>query len=156
VLGGTSILANTIKESGNIQRAGQPSATYARDNILGTVSDSGGVPSGAVIETGANANGTYVRYADGTQMCWNTFSENIAIATGLLGGFRDTGRTWTYPAMFVGGASIQVSSGSTGAFGGFATGTTGNNGCSIFSTAITTQTASARVINVMAAGRWKA
>ncbi len=38
-------------------------------NILGTVSQSGGVPTGAIIERGSNANGEYVRWADGTQWC---------------------------------------------------------------------------------------
>ena len=43
---------------------------YAQNNILGTVSQSGGVPTGAIIESGSNANGEFVRYADGTQICW--------------------------------------------------------------------------------------
>jgi hypothetical protein len=38
--------------------------------LLGTVSQSGGVPTGKVIERGSNANGEYVRFADGTQICW--------------------------------------------------------------------------------------
>ena len=40
-----------------------------RDVFVGTVSQSGGVPTGAIIERGSNANGEYVRYADGTQIC---------------------------------------------------------------------------------------
>lgn len=39
---------------------------YARGGILGTVSRSGGVPTGAIIERGSNANGEYVKFADGT------------------------------------------------------------------------------------------
>ncbi|MCG7624395.1 hypothetical protein [Epibacterium sp. Ofav1-8] len=39
------------------------------ENLLGTVSQSGGTPTGAVIERGSNANGEYVRFADGTQIC---------------------------------------------------------------------------------------
>lgn len=35
-------------------------------DIVGTVSQSGGVPTGAIIERGSNANGEYVKYADGT------------------------------------------------------------------------------------------
>jgi len=42
---------------------------YHEGNLLGAVSQSGGAPKGAVIERGANANGAYVRFADGTQMC---------------------------------------------------------------------------------------
>lgn len=40
--------------------------------LLGTVSQSGGVPTGAIIERGSNANGEFVRYADGTQICTTT------------------------------------------------------------------------------------
>lgn len=48
---------------------GTTGALYSRDSILGTVSQSGGVPTGAIIERGSNANGEYVRFADGTQIC---------------------------------------------------------------------------------------
>lgn len=37
--------------------------------ILGTVSEVDGVPTGAVIESGSNANGNYVKFADGTMIC---------------------------------------------------------------------------------------
>ena len=37
--------------------------------IVGIVSQIGGVPTGAVIERGSNASGSYVRFADGTQIC---------------------------------------------------------------------------------------
>lgn len=36
---------------------------------LGTVSESGGIPTGAIIQRGSNSNGTFVRFADGTQIC---------------------------------------------------------------------------------------
>ena len=39
---------------------------YSRENILGTVSQAAGVPTGEIIERGSNANGEYVRFADGT------------------------------------------------------------------------------------------
>lgn len=40
--------------------------------VIGPVSQSGGVPTGAIIERGSNANGEYVRFADGTQECWGS------------------------------------------------------------------------------------
>lgn len=54
---------------------------YKRANILGTVSQSVGVPTGAIIERGSNANGEYVRYADGTQICWRTVTYTGPINT---------------------------------------------------------------------------
>jgi hypothetical protein len=58
-------------------------------SILGTVSQSGGIPTGRVIERGSNANGEFVRLADGTQTCWRT----LTAATGA-------GVAWTFPAVF--------------------------------------------------------
>lgn len=40
-----------------------------KSDVLGTVSQAGGVPTGSIIERGSNANGHYVRFADGTQIC---------------------------------------------------------------------------------------
>nr|WP_319484517.1 DUF2793 domain-containing protein [uncultured Cohaesibacter sp.] len=51
---------------------------YSQGNILGTTAQSSGVPTGAIIERGSNANGDYVRFADGTQICTNA---NAAITT---------------------------------------------------------------------------
>jgi hypothetical protein len=64
---------------------------YGRKNIVGSVGQSGGTPTGAVIERGSNANGEFTRFADGTQIC--TVSPISSSAAG--------GSTWTYPAAFV-------------------------------------------------------
>lgn len=61
---------------------------YKRSNVLGTVSQSGGVPTGAIIERGSNANGEYTRWADGTQTCTSRAALPAA----------DT--LWTFPAAF--------------------------------------------------------
>ena len=50
---------------------------YKKSNILGTVSESGGVPTGAVIERGSNSNGEYVKFADGTLIMNRTVSVNL-------------------------------------------------------------------------------
>lgn len=44
---------------------------YTQKTVVGTVSQSGGTPTGAIIETGTNANGTFVKFADGTMICHN-------------------------------------------------------------------------------------
>ncbi|WP_312537718.1 hypothetical protein [Stutzerimonas nitrititolerans] len=54
---------------------------FRRGNILGTVSQSAGLPTGAIIERGSNANGEYVRFADGTQICLKKIPANVAIST---------------------------------------------------------------------------
>lgn len=44
---------------------------YTRHSLLDPVSQSGGTPTGGVIERGSTADGEYVRFADGTQICTN-------------------------------------------------------------------------------------
>ncbi|WP_211474939.1 hypothetical protein [Collimonas humicola] len=62
---------NAISAAQNSAGAAQATAgaKYGKGNILGTVGQTGGAPTGAIIERGSNANGEYVRFADGTQMC---------------------------------------------------------------------------------------
>jgi hypothetical protein len=66
-----------------------------RSGVLGTVSQVAGVPTGAIVESGSNASGRFVRWADGTQIC--TRSVVIDINT-------DNGQDFAFPASF---ASIQ-------------------------------------------------
>lgn len=102
-LGGAATL-NVGTSAGTVAAGNDPRLIdnpYGRGNILGTVSQSGGVPTGAIIERGSNANGEYVRYADGTQICTNTrFVGPISVATGHI--FRTNTLPWVFPAPFVG------------------------------------------------------
>ena len=64
--------------------------------LVGSVTQSEGIPTGAAIENGSNANGDYVRFADGTQFCWQnglTFTEEFY-------GERLGGGNWVFPAAF--------------------------------------------------------
>lgn len=51
-------------------RQGLGLKSAATADIVGTVSQAGGVPSGAIIESSSNSNGGYTKYADGTLICW--------------------------------------------------------------------------------------
>ena len=82
-------------------------------DIVGTVSQSGGVPTGAVIQRGSNSNGEYVRFADGTMICTGV-GDAVAVTTAkgaLYGG--DAAYTWTYPAVFVEAPVVSGSAGQT-------------------------------------------
>lgn len=67
------------------------------EGIVGTVSQSGGVPTGAIIETGSNANGEYTKYADGTLICTGS-SGTVTAASYYIGS--SLYWTWTFPATF--------------------------------------------------------
>ena len=66
-----------------------PAQAFRRGNVVGTVTQTAGTPTGAVIERGNNANGEYVRFADGTQICGTTIQ---GLASGPF--------TRTWPASF--------------------------------------------------------
>ncbi|TPM39389.1 hypothetical protein FJ951_27165 [Mesorhizobium sp. B2-2-3] len=84
-------------------------AVYHQNLIVGPVGQIGGVPSGRIIETGSNANGTYTRFADGTQICR---------VNNVVGTFASPNRiagTWTYPAAFAdGNATFSVAANGIG------------------------------------------
>lgn len=86
---------------------------YDGANSLGTVAFSSGVNTGAIIERGSNANGEYIKFADGTLICWGT---PLVIANQLANGNVGT-YGWSYyyennsvlfPASFASAPSVQV------------------------------------------------
>lgn len=124
-------------------------ARYGKNNVLGTVSQSAGVPTGAVIERGSNANGEYVRFADGTQICTigSTFTQAAEVV-------------WSYPASFVGtptylSASIDHPPNPRYYFVDTAT-TGGNISATIYRSVRETRAAVADAfqVNCVAIGRW--
>jgi hypothetical protein len=92
-LGGTA--ADSIK-LGGIAAAD----FYRRANILGTVSQAGGVPTGALVQYISNSNGEAWRYAGGMQICTHSQSDTTAPTTADGSLYRSEGATWTYPASF--------------------------------------------------------
>lgn len=84
--------------------------TGVMQDILGTVSQSGGVPTGAIVERGSGANGEYVRFADGTQICTGVVNVpgNDQSAAGGFVTPSASRVTWTYPASFVSGSTVHI------------------------------------------------
>lgn len=71
-------------------------------DIVGLVSQSGGVPTGAIIERGSNGWGEYIRFADGTQIC--VFERPTAVTTAnswAAGLYLSPVANITFPAAFV-------------------------------------------------------
>jgi hypothetical protein len=124
---------------------------YNQGNILGTVSQSSGVPTGAIIESGSNANGEFVKYADGTMIC--TGSPGSTATTNSAGGSIYNGTiSWTFPATFSSeptGASIASSSVRWG--GNFRDVTTTSADVFQFAGSSSSTTT---VVSAMAIGRW--
>jgi len=87
VTGGT-VNATTLQQGG--------SQAYVRSNILGTVSESGGIPTGAIIERGSNANGEFVKYADGT-FIQQVFNFDSGLIQSDVQDQFDRSNTWFFP-----------------------------------------------------------
>lgn len=77
-------------------------STAVSQAMLGTVSQSGGTPTGAIAERGSNANGEYVKYFDGRLECTFTDAgvQDTSTAYGNIFGYA-TSSTWTFPATFI-------------------------------------------------------
>ena len=126
---------------------------YHQSNTVGTVSQSAGVPTGAVIESGSNANGDYTKYADGTLMCWNnnTGSLDTTNATGAI--FNSTGLiSWTYPAPFI--AAPTVTASTTGTSVRWATVTSASNTVAGLRALSSISNGTLLPVGAIAIGRW--
>lgn len=111
-----------------------------------------------VASYGSNANGSYIRFYDGTQICWQNISlTTVAINTAYGSLFQGT-YNWTFPASFV-GASTAVhcshfkwgTSASWGTVSDFTTTSANLRGIDAFSRA----TGTSVVIGAIAIGRWQ-
>ena len=129
--------------------------------IVGSVSQAAGVPTGAVIERGSNANGEYVRFADGTQICTkrvtllnqniNTPFGSMFSSASLLAGVT------VYAASFIAPPVCQITAHVANltvltAVGGI--GDTANTPATVFVVSPTSVTDRTIYVNVTANGRW--
>lgn len=118
---------------------------------VGTVFNRAGMPAGAIIERGSNANGDYVKFADGTQICNSpTFTFSINITSGAI--YRADTQVWTFPVAFAGSyavcSGLQNNANSHwGAAGGGLSSST--NVCALSSSSV-----AGRNVNFIAIGRW--
>lgn len=148
---GRAIQGLTGSNGGFIRGTG--AGTAVMQAIVGSVAQSGGVPTGAIIERGSNANGEFVRFADGTQICLHILTPiDITSPSGAF--FTSSTIGWTFPASFAAGP--RFIGGRINDYDGFfifnAAGATGTavSPCRAF----TTQSIAARAIHVAAIGRW--
>jgi hypothetical protein len=79
--------------------------------MVGAVAQSGGVPTGAIIERGSNANGQYTRWADGTQICRKKYQGQRTLGTPAGALFYAGGKeaSLVYPIPFATEPSVSIS-----------------------------------------------
>ncbi|WP_226501389.1 hypothetical protein [Pseudomonas sp. MWU16-30322] len=124
--------------------------------ILGTVSQSGGVPTGALMEYGSTATGQFWKFASGLMICTQAESKSLSLSNPYGGSYFDSA-SWTYPAAFVAGSSPStyltalLSSRITDTA---STGTTSNSGATLFVLDRSGPAAGAYALKWLAVGRW--
>lgn len=127
-------------------------AGYDRSNVLGTVGESGGAPTGAILQRGATVNGEFVRLADGTLICTrsNLSVANASTAAGSL--FRSANVTWTYPSAFVAAPVVTAATDDPDSWALTASAPTTTTAALRVLSAVTK--ASAITVRAVAVGRW--
>ena len=112
----------------------------------------------SIIESGSNTNGNYVKYADGTMICYLNIEVTDQALNNAYGSLYQGSRTWTYPVEFIdNNVSVhcgQFQWGTSASWGTVVSAdkTSANlRGIDAFSRA----TGTATKIQAMAIGRWK-
>ena len=122
--------------------------------ILGTVAMAAGIPTGAILEAGANANGSYFRLASGRQLCFNpavgtAATDEAASSAGIV---HRGAVGWTYPAAFAAAPLVSGIAVSAARWGGAATGVSATAATLWHYSDINSATATA--IGGLAVGNW--
>lgn len=87
---------------------------YVKGSIVGTVSEAAGVPTGAIIEAGSNADGDYTRFADGTQICTSPNLPSGAVNTAIGALYRSDSIAWSFPMPFSSPPAVSGTAGNAG------------------------------------------
>jgi len=94
--GGTGV-TTTAAQLSALQTAG----AYGKTNILGTVSQTAGVPTGALMEYVTNGNGEAWKFACGLMICTRARSYSLVTADFVVyGGIWYYYGSWTFPVAF--------------------------------------------------------
>ncbi|MBI6684537.1 phage tail protein [Pseudomonas viridiflava] len=75
---------------------------YHEGNVLGIVSQSGGVPTGSIVETGGSVTARYTKYADGTLICSGISPNGMACNQATTGGYYSAAVQFNFASTFVG------------------------------------------------------
>lgn len=125
---------------------------YNKTKALGPVSAVAGV--GALMERGSNANGEYVKFADGTMICTKTLVDSMPLASHSNGFYFSPTGAWTYPFSFV---SKQPFVGTLATASGITLSTAyavGLQSCNFYVVAAAAVAAQQYTIRLLATGRW--
>lgn len=125
--------------------------------VVGIVSQSGGIPTGQIIERGSNANGNFIKFADGTLVCYRSDSVTtpIDLITASAGWFFG-GLTVTFPETFIstGGVAVMHTSSSGGVITTYGVVSISTTNATLRFMTGTSSAAVPHFISYVAIGRW--
>lgn len=115
------------------------------------------VGSAPIVESGVNANGTYIKFADGTMICRITSLITLDINT-ADGSIFYGATSWTFPATFYAAPTVPAAAfaAASASLWGGATGATNTTSTALGVFGATSVTAGSVTVHAIAVGRWKA
>lgn len=136
---------------------GDNSKIHSDNIVVGTAGSNRSLSDSVIAESGSNANGKYIKYADGTMICYAKFSGTPSPAVSIQF------ITWTFPKEFI-DANVSVS----GSFFCIQSGVAFRNGILLSNTSPSTKTScnftgidfnqslfNSWMCDLIAIGRWK-
>ena len=111
-------------------------------------------------ETGNNSNGSYIKYDDGTMICYGNYSMSTTCSTALTnGGYRNSGGSTslrvTYPQEFISAPSVTTTTTSLNCIGCKPDSPSTTYFTALFVTINSESSATTKTANYVAIGRWK-
>ena len=106
-----------------------------------------------ITESGSNANGSYIKFDDGTLICHRVYSSSIDGSSVVDLMYQSAAVSWTFPHAFI-NTNIAVS-GSSNAVNGYIGNLSGLSISGVTFRVISTRTFTGRDSRLIAIGRWK-
>jgi hypothetical protein len=135
---------------------GGTGATSTGAGAVGAVAQAAGIPTGAIIESGSNANGNYIKYADGTMICTRVVSGTYNVNNAFGSMWYANIASQAFAATFIAAPICTIASvygvGAVMWGAGVLATTTGSGGLTIVSAS--SFASAALTISLVAIGRW--
>lgn len=105
-----------IKASRTVNLVGQVTDSLASDSTINAPSVHAAA-QGAIIETGSNSNGTYIKYGNGVLICYKEIQKSVAITTAWVGMYEGSMTLGDWAYSFIEKPMVQATNvGGVGAF----------------------------------------
>lgn len=109
------------------------------------------------VETGSNANGNWIKYSDGTMICYKeVFAQNVVITTAWGSLYEGQFALGDWPQTFIEKPNVQVTNASGAGF--FIESFTSEVGLTTIGTLLVARATSATTncrVNILGIGKWK-